>query len=394
MRLLTHLLLVATTLYGLAWTARIYARKYDVWLPGYVKWRIAEQETAPGLKHILFLYSDHFEPAGHFHRTQRWAEEYPMLANVHRDSNGRPLQHTWFFPGDDLRDESLAALQGLAAAGYGEVELHLHHLNDTEESAEQKFRDAIAYFQKFGFLRTVDGQTRFGFAHGNGGLDNSRGAALCGVNRELDLLRRLGCYADFSFPAVWQESQPAVVNAILAATDDPGPKSYNRAPRVAVHQPLEGRLVIFQGPVQLYACFCPGQLFVRVEDADIHASVPVTPERVDRWVRANIHVQGRPDWIFIKVHGHGAGSDAEVEENLGANFDRALSYLERKYNDGVRYALHYVTAREAYNVVRAANEGRIGNPRQYYNWVVKPYLANEVKAVSGAMRDRQDAAAE
>ena len=28
--------------------------------------------------------------------------------------------------------------------------------------------------------------------------------------------------------------------------------------------------------------------------------------RVDQWVRANIHVPGRPEWVFIKVHTHGA----------------------------------------------------------------------------------------
>ena len=114
----------------------------------------------------------------------------------------------------------------------------------------------------------------------------------------------------------------------------------------------------------------------RVEDGDIHPSVPVDERRVDLWIRANIHVPGKPDWIFVKVHGHGASSDGDAGEFLGQHFDRALSHLESRYNDGVNYILHYVTAREAYNLVRAAEAGATGQPERYYDYVIKPYVAS------------------
>ncbi len=75
--------------------------------------------------------------------------------------------------------------------------------------------------------------------------------------------------------------------------------------------------------------------------------------------------------------GHGAASDAEIQESLGPHFDRALSYLEKRYNDGVHYVLHYVTAREAYNLVRAAAAHLHGDPRQYLDWIIPPYVADQ-----------------
>ena len=56
--------------------------------------------------------------------------------------------------------------------------------------------------------------------------------------------------------------------------------------------------------------------------------------------------------------------------------DRALTYLETTYNDGSRYVLHYVTAREAFNLARAAVDGKTGDPRQYYDYLIPRYAAN------------------
>ena len=53
------------------------------------------------------------------------------------------------------------------------------------------------------------------------------------------------------------------------------------------------------------------------------------------------------------------------------------------YNDGSRYRVHYMSAREAYNVVRAAQDGHTGNPFQYRDYKVPPY-ANSVIQAAGA----------
>ena len=121
-----------------------------------------------------------------------------------------------------------------------------------------------------------------------------------------------------------------------------------------------GDLLIFQGPLLLVPTARPAKLFLEVENAEIHAAVPVTPRRVDAWMRANIHVEGRPEWRFVKIHTHGASAKEDADEILGPELDRALTYMEKTYNDGAHYVLHYVTAREAFNVARAAVDGKAG----------------------------------
>jgi len=53
-----------------------------------------------------------------------------------------------------------------------------------------------------------------------------------------------------------------------------------------------------------------------------------------------------------------------------------LDHLERTYNDGTRYALHYITAREAYNLAIAAATGASGPPELYMDTPVAPYVSS------------------
>jgi hypothetical protein len=345
-------------------------------MPDYFRQSIAAREPVTKPVHIFFFFTDHFEPGDRIDRMRRWRRDYPTFAARHRDSTGRMVQHTWFYPAEQPIDGNMLLLKELVAGGYGEVELHYHHGYDTEQSAHRKFQDGITYFQKFGFLRTIDGQTRFAFIHGMWGLDNSLGDRYCGVNREIALLRDLGCFADFTFPSLWMASQPPFVNNIYEATDDDRPKSYDHGVPLQKGRKAEGDLLIFQGPLTITPVFNLRKLFFTVNDEDIHPTIPTTPWRVDQWVRANVHVQGKPEWVFVKVHGHNATSDGEIEEAMGSHFDNSLSYLETHYNDGSNYVLHYITAREAFNLVRAAADGQSGDPSQYLDWVVKPYAAD------------------
>ena len=46
--------------------------------------------------------------------------------------------------------------------------------------------------------------------------------------------------------------------------------------------------------------------------------------------------------------------------------------LRDDYNDGSSWSLHYVTAREMYNVAIAATHGKSGNPDAYRDHVFPP----------------------
>jgi hypothetical protein len=134
--------------------------------------------------------------------------------------------------------------------------------------------------------------------------------------------------------------------------------------------------MIFQGPLVLAPSWNLRRLFIDVDDANIHAAMPASPSRVRRWVNARVHVPERPDWVFVKVFAHGVSSDEDEDEVVGENFESALTALERQYNDGQRYVLHYVTAREAYNLAMAAASGATGSPSAYLDSEIPPYLAS------------------
>ena len=119
---------------------------------------------------------------------------------------------------------------------------------------------------------------------------------------------------------------------------------------------------MIEGPLALARR--PGQLAVRIESSALDAGDPPTPARVDTWVAQDVHVAGRPEWVFVKVHTHGA---PERERRVPARADagRPLhEHLAARYNDGRRWALHYVTAREMFNIAMAAMEGASGRSRR------------------------------
>jgi hypothetical protein len=371
------ILLAALTLYAITFTVRVYVRKYFVFLPDYARWTMFG--TAPLLKtrptHVFLLMADHFEPNSDPRRVADWTSRYRALAARHRDSNGRPPQHTWFYPGEQRSKKIMRILQRMTASGLGEVELHYHHQNDTADSLRRQIQTAIGEFGKFGFLETVDGKTAFGFIHGNAGLDNSKGSSACGVDTEIALLQQLGAFADFTFPSIFESSQPHRVNTIYAARDDSGPKSYDRILPLTSLRDGEGQLMIFQGPLIFGPSLSIRRLFLDLDDGDIHATDHASPARADRWIRANVHVPRRDDWVFVKLFAHGASTPGDIDSVVGADYDDMLGYLERTYNDGTRYVLHYITAREAYNLARAAAEGADGAPEQYLNAYIRPYRA-------------------
>ena len=208
--------------------------------------------------------------------------------------------------------------------------------------------------------RLRDGRVRFGFVHGNCALDNSTTPDHCGVTRELDALRKAGCYADFTFPSLGSPAQPSKVNSIYYAADDDAPKSYDTGSDARVGERVLNQLLMFQGPTTL----TPTRRLL--ECGAIENDARPSPDREDNWVAARVCVKGRPDWIFVKVYTHGAQSRTTC---LGPETDAMFGRLERRYGRG-GHRLHYVTAREAYNIVRAAEDGLTGDPDNFRDYEV------------------------
>ncbi len=348
--------------------AQIVRWKMHIWLPDYISQVFKGKPAVSGPRHVMFLFVDHYEPGLNekgVALNNQWLNNYRELAGRHKDSYGRKPQHTWFYAYDHKNDGVMPDLARAVYEGYGEIEFHWHHDNDTNQTFPAKLAEGVAWFNRYGALVDGNGTVAFSFIHGNWSLDNSRGKTACGVNRELDILKGAGCYADFTFPSFGQVSQPAQINSIYYAADDDGPKSYNRGVPAAVGKKNSKDLMIFEGPLTLvdYGAF----------ELDPYPS----RRKVDSWIDANIHVQGRPEWIFIKVFTHGVQSRKVIFSPIA---DEMFSALEQKYAQG-DYRLHYVTAREAYNIVRAAEDGKSGDPDQYRDYEIKPPL-NKIKPLS------------
>ncbi len=358
----------------------------EIWAPQVIKnsfrniWR---RHHEIGLKHILFCVADHFEPGWNKAdritmrgRVRIWGDQYPRLAERHRDSNGRPAQHTWFYAVEEYEPFCVEVLKGMCDRGYGEIELHLHHENDSPEGLREKLENAKKDFSRHGSFVTCKDPPRyaFGFIHGNWALNNSRYENLCGVDNELKILRDAGCYADFTLPSAPHESQTSKINSIYYAIDIPGMrKSHNDGIDVRAGVKNTGDMLLIQGPLALNWKRRKYGFLPTIENSVVHKNHPATPDRVRLWIDQKIHILGRPEWIFVKIHCHGTQED-DRDVILGEGAEEMYRSLEECFNDGKKYMLHYVTAREMFNIVKAGEDGKKGNPFQYRNYIIPPYI--------------------
>src|SRR5262245_20355614 len=341
--------------------------------------RNARAPRVDGPRHLLFAFCDHYEPlwgkapvAVGRDRVRAWVEGYPRMASAYRDADGRAPRHSFFFPGEEYHPEFLdeRGLASLVRRGFGELEFHLHHDGDTAATLRPKITDALRLFAEHGHIsRDAGGRHRWAFIHGNWSLANSRpDRRWCGVDDELPLLFELGCYADFTFPSAPDACQPDMVNQIYwPAGDLARRRSFEDGEPARVGTAHDDRLLMITGPLALVG---KGAMRLRLENGALTGDDPPTAARVDDWVAQGIHVDGRPEWVFVKVHTHGAieGTAASLLGDGG----RALHTALATYNDGKQWRLHYVTAREMYNVARAAMDGKGGEPSAWFDYVVAP----------------------
>lgn len=363
---------------------KIYKDHYGIWLSDYFFNSPALDESSiDGIIDIIYVAVDHWEPGGNTESANRWMTDYRTLADRHLDSDGIKVQHTFYYPIESFRGYEVDSLVNLCSGGYGEVEVHLHHKNDTSESLRKLFQRGLDSLQAHGALINPGQGTYFSFIHGNWALDNSRvesGQNFCGVNDELTILMDLGCYCDCTFPALQELAQPSLVNKIYYAKDDPDkPKSYDRGILSEVGiKSLPGYLMIFEGPQMISWFDWRFRTHPAIDDGDIYNEMLPSPERFDLWVKAHVHVKGRPNWIFVRTLTHGAATKYKaLEANLGKDMDNMLTFAENKYKNGARYRLHYMTMREAYNAIKAAEAGNNGNPNDYRDFILAPYIYSQ-----------------
>lgn len=350
----------------------IRARNMQYWIGSYAfpseskpDWKVHEEID------VFIAICDHWEPECYgasrqtaLERVRRWRNEYPQLFDEFRDVNDRPPQYTFFYPEDEYRPEYLDELFPLIEAGYGDVDIHLHHDGDTSRQLRDKleiFRETL--YHRHGLLRRdpVTGEIVYGFIHGNWALCNSRpDGRWCGVNDELTILRETGCYADFTLPSAPSNTQTSTINSIYYARDAGGrPKSHDRGIRARLGQaPPENHLLMIQGPLLLDWSWRRWGVIPRIENGDLHGDRPASLRRLRMWIDAGVFVQGKPNWRFLKLHTHGCKDD-NIETLLGKpmqRFHRDIAVF-RKLHPNFRF--HYVTAWEMAQFVHQAERGAV-----------------------------------
>jgi len=366
-------------------TVALAARRRNIhrWLGGYLKHeseRRSSRIDPDSPIHVLLCIADHFEPGWDGAsiekadaRVESWVRDYPATHGAFRDSDGRPPRHTFFYPIDQYEPRHVDAIAGLCRAGFGEVEVHLHHDHDTAANLEATLnRFTTLFAEKHGLLgRWPDGRPAYGFIHGNWALDNSRpDGRWCGVNNELDILQRTGCFADFTLPSAPDATQTRKVNSIYYATGRPGCcKSHDRGVDVGAGPPPPGALMLIQGPLRPW--WPRGSRTPKVENGCIQHSQPPSMARLDQWTRAGVSVRSRPDWVFVKLHTHGA-TEANTRVLLGEPMTRFHTDLARRAAADHRFRFHYVTAREMYNLAKAAEAGFDGPVLGAIDHLVRP----------------------
>lgn len=360
-------------------------RGAEQWLVPYLTRERHRRRLTPDRPlHACIAVCDHFEPLHHTDRAgalralDDWHEAWPRLVAEHRDSSGRGPRHTFFYPVEQYDAALIEPLAALCGQTGSEVEIHLHHRDDTEASLTRQLEQGVQDLAGHGLLsRAADGRPRYGFIHGNWALDNSRpDGGWCGVSNELAVLRRTGCYADFTLPAAPSPCQTRTLNAVYYARENGCPRSHEhgtpvQAGRTAALRDREDHLLLVQGPLGLNWRRRKWGLLPRLENGDLTGANPPTLERFRLWLELCPQVRDGAPWVFIKLHTH-AGIPRNYRALLGEagrRFYRDLAGLAQR-QPGFRF--HFVTARELTNLVHAAEDGRDGDPAAWLDYRLSP----------------------
>jgi hypothetical protein len=355
-------------------------------VPSYA-WQRLTRHVPPGRIHLIVALADHFEPAivpgdgqarasypEQEQRLERWCREYPKIVDPWRDSDGRAFVHTYFYPAEQYDRGLVSRLADHCRAGWGEVEVHLHHgipIPDTAENTRRtlvSFRDSLAL--DHGCLSYADGagQPRYVFVHGNFALANSAHGFGCGVDDELQILADTGCYADMTLPtSPIHPSQCSKINSLYECVPPLRERAaYRRGRDLSRGHAAAKFPLIVQGPLMVDFS---SQGRLRVDNGSFSASNPPTIHRLQLWKRAAVSVKGRPDWLFIKLHCHGMDPTQRdaVEGGSFRGFLRSMVEGAAARSE----VLHFVSAREMVNLILAACAGREGDPSDYREYRFK-----------------------
>src|SRR5712692_3284534 len=269
-----------------------------------------------GPLHLVIAMADHFEPAidpesgqkrvsrsEQERRLESWSREYPEAVDRWRDHDGRPFVHTYFYPAEQYDEGLLQMLADHCHAGWGEVEIHLHHGMAQPDTAENtrhvltEFRDQLAFRHRCLAMEQGSDRPGYAFVHGNFALANSASGRFCGVDSEMQILAETGCYADLTMPSgFWHPAQIEKINSVYECALPLD----QAAPHRQGHDLAAGRVprifpLMVQGPLVTDFRRTLRSARLALDNGAITGANPATMHRLSLWKQAQVGVLGRPD---------------------------------------------------------------------------------------------------
>jgi hypothetical protein len=373
------------------------------WLLRYPFWRANEMfrrsgSNGGGQTHVIFTVANHFEPGYNefpnengglgveldwqtqMRRLDHWCDQARAIGEAVRDHDGTPFRHTNFYPIEQYNYRLLERMAEMQDAGFGEVEIHLHHGVESPDNAANlrrtliKYRDILAEEHQCLSREHENDIPRYAFVHGNWTLGNSANGWCCGVDSELEILAETGCYIDMTLPSMPSRAQVSRINAIYECGHPLNERMAHRSgPSLRVGS--EPQLpVILCGPLVFdWENRRRGLPLPKIDNGALTANYPMNVGRFERWRNARIGVIGRPDWVFVKVYCHGFfdhDQPAVIGDDMRAFFEEVLEFAEASG----QFKVHFASAREAFNMVMAAVDGHEGNPNLYRDYKLRQIM--------------------
>ena len=357
------------------------------WLLRYPLWRASTLLLdSSDFRHVIFVVANHFEPGVGREAAapvDRWCRLARSTGNVVRDHDGTSFRHTYFFPAEQYDYRSIEKLSELQRDGFGEVEVHLHHGVETPDDAAntrrllETFRDTLAERHHCLSRDISSALPRYAFVHGNSALANSAGGRNCGVDSEMQVLAATGCYADFTLPSAPDQSQVPKINAIYQCGNPlQQARPHRSGPDLKVGDKPTLPIIV-NGPLVFdWTRRVHGLPIPRIDDGALARNYPLQMDRFKRWESARIGIEGRHDWIFIKLHCH-AFFEYDQGAMMGDELKRFMTELLEMGESSGRFKVHFATGREVFNIITAALAGEEGDPGQYRDYSLRPIWKQE-----------------
>lgn len=184
---------------------------------------------------------------------------------------------------------------------------------------------------------------------------------------------------DMTLPSAPDQSQVPMLNKIYEYGLPVSERiPHRRGKNVRVGGKYPQLPLIFTGPLVFnWTEWAERMLLPRLDDGALAGNQQMNMDRFNRWASANITVEGRPEWIFIKLYCH-SFFDRDQQACIGDKALRFFSEIIERGQKSSSYKVYFAGAREACNMVLAAVDGQRGEPGDFRDYRLKAIM-NENK---------------